>query len=269
MAKIACIQLCSGDDMAANIAHVQNWVAQASGMGAQLVALPENAFLMEDPKGERSRMMEAGHPALAACSQLAQQHGVWLLAGSVAIWDEARQKRFNRSYLYNPQGKVAAQYDKIHLFDVTLAGGESYRESDSMIAGDRLVLADTDFGRLGLTICYDVRFPQLHRALAKQGAQILAVPAAFTQTTGEAHWHVLLRARAIETGCYVIAPAQHGVHPGGRRTYGHSLIIDPWGKIIAEAQDGEGIITAEVDTALVERVRTQIPSLQHDREVLG
>lgn len=266
MVRVSCIQLNSGDEMAANVARIQAFVAQAAGEGAQLIALPENAFLMEDPKGARSRIAQEGHPAITACVEMAREHGVWLLAGSIAVWEEAFEKCFNRSFLFDPQGSVVATYDKIHLFDVTLSGGESYRESDHMAAGDRAVLARTPLGVLGMSICYDLRFAHLYRALAKQGAQILAIPAAFTQITGEAHWHVLLRARAIESGCFVIAPAQTGTHPGGRRTYGHSLMIDPWGKIIAEAGTEEGIISAELDLGMVERVRAQLPSLSHDRE---
>ncbi len=254
---ITCLQLNSGGDIAANIARVRALTAQAAASGAQLVALPENAFLMEDPAGPRSRMAQSGHPAIAACGELAREHGIWILAGSIAVWDEAAGKRRNRSFLFDDQGGIVAAYDKIHLFDVTLPDGEHYRESETMAAGDCTVLAATPFGRLGMTVCYDVRFP---------GAEILSVPAAFTHTTGEAHWHVLLRARAIETGCFILAPAQTGTHPGGRRTYGHSLIVDPWGKILAEAGVEEGLISATLDLTEVARVRGHLPSLGHDRE---
>jgi predicted amidohydrolase len=177
------------------------------------------------------------------------------------------QKDWNCSLLLDDKGEIAAQYDKIHLFDVTLKGGETYRESDRMEAGDTAVLATTPWGKLGMTICYDVRFPHLYRTLAKAGADFLSVPSAFTFTTGSAHWHSLLRARAIENGCYVIAPAQCGTHPGGRRTFGHSLIVDPWGAVIAEgSEDKPGVISAVIDTGKIAEAREMIPSLQHDRE---
>ncbi len=176
------------------------------------------------------------------------------------------EKTANRSFLIGPDGQIRARYSKIHLFDVDLAGGESYRESNTVAAGSAAMLAETPWGKLGLTICYDVRFPQLYRSLAKKGAFAFTVPSAFTVPTGEAHWHVLLRARAIENGAFVIAPAQGGVHANGRKTYGHSLILDPWGGILAEAGTEPGVIWAEIDPALSREVREKLPSLNHDRE---
>jgi len=265
--KVACLQINSGGDMGANVTMIDKMVRDAAGQGAQLVALPENAFLMEEP-GQKKRTLytQAEHPAIASAMQLAEESRCWLLLGSVAVKTDDSGKTVNRSLLINDKGQVAAQYDKIHLFDVELPNGEIYKESAKMLPGQRAVVADMPWAKLGMSICYDVRFPHLYRALAKAGAQILAVPSAFTAVTGEAHWHVLLRARAIENGCFVIAPAQTGTHPGNRRTFGHALIIDPWGTIIADAGSDEGIIVADLDTAQLDMTRAKIPSLTHDRE---
>jgi predicted amidohydrolase len=193
---------------------------------------------------------------------------IWLLVGSIRAREVGMDKPFNRSILISPEGEIAAHYDKLHLFDVTLGNGHSYRESSQAQAGGKPVLAATPLATLGLSICYDLRFPQLYRRLALGGAQLLTVPSAFTRPTGAAHWHVLLRARAIENACYVLAPAQCGTHPGGRETFGHSLIVDPWGEIIAEASaDVPGVITAEIDPEKLAQVRAQIPVLEHHREV--
>lgn len=251
--------------MAENIAKVERMVAQAAGQGAQLVATPENSFLMEMSGQKRELFTQENHPAIAASAVLAKKHGIWLLIGSVAVDGGRDGKSYNRSLLLNPQGELAAQYDKIHLFDVEVGDGQSYRESAKMLHGEALTVAQLPDAKLGMTVCYDVRFPQLYRTLAKAGAQIIAVPAAFTQVTGEAHWHVLLRARAIENGCFVIAPAQTGTHPGNRKTYGHSLVIDPWGKVIADGGVEEGIVMADIDLSEVQKVRSKIPSLEHDR----
>jgi predicted amidohydrolase len=263
--KTACIQLSSGSDMAANIARIEALVAEAAAQGAQLAALPENAFLMDEPGAQRQRYTQENHPGIRAAAALAQRHSLWLLVGSAAIYPPEGDKAYNRSLLFNPQGEITAHYDKIHLFDVEVGDGQSYRESAKILSGSKTVLAQLPEGILGMTICYDVRFPHLYRALAKAGADILAVPSAFTQVTGEAHWHVLLRARAIENGCFVIAPAQCGTHPGGRKTYGHSLIIDPWGRVLADGGTQEGIIACELDLAHVRNTRAKLPSLQHDR----
>jgi predicted amidohydrolase len=207
---------------------------------------------------------EADHPAIPFYAGLAKETGAWLLIGSLAVkLDDATLA--NRSYLLAPSGAIAARYDKIHMFDVDLAGGESYRESATYRPGRQAVLTDLPWARLGMTICYDMRFAYLYRALAKAGAQVITVPAAFTVPTGRAHWHVLLRARAIETGCFVVAAAQCGTHDNGRKTYGHSLIVSPWGEILAEAGEEPGVIVAEIDVAKVEEARRAVPSIEHDR----
>ncbi len=264
--KVACIQLNSGDDMRANIEAIAKAVKTASGQGAKLITLPENAFLMAAPGSPRTLYTEAEHPGIIAASHMAREAGAWLLIGSAAVKTDDSGKTLNRTLLFDDQGTIACRYDKIHLFDVTLANGETYAESARMLAGTEAILTQTPWASLGLTICYDVRFPQLYRALATAGAAIITVPAAFTSVTGEAHWHVLLRARAIETGCYIIAPAQTGTHPGGRKTYGHSLIIDPWGAVLADGGTEVGIITAELDLDMVAQIRARVPSLQHGRE---
>jgi predicted amidohydrolase len=207
---------------------------------------------------------EASHPALAGFREAAAKAGAWLLIGSIGVKVEG-ERLANRSYLIDNSGTVVAKYDKIHMFDVDLAGGESYRESATFRPGDRAVLAETPWGLLGMTICYDLRFPHLYRALAQAGAQFISIPAAFTRPTGSAHWHVLMRARAIETGCFVIAPAQCGEHAQGRKTYGHSLIVAPWGEVLADGGDDVGIVSAQIDTAKIGEVRRMVPSLQHDR----
>ncbi|MDP7345212.1 MAG: carbon-nitrogen hydrolase family protein, partial [Alphaproteobacteria bacterium] len=232
-----CVQLNSGPDMAANLASVGDLVRQAQAGGADLVMLPENSALMAESAADlrASAVPQAEHPAVAACAELARQTGVWLLAGTLGV-GSADGRVAPRSFLFDAEGEIAARYDKIHMFDVDLPEGEVHRESKTFEPGDRAVLAATPWGLVGLTVCYDLRFPQLYRALAKDGgADFLSVPSAFTRPTGEAHWHVLLRARAIETGCFVVAPAQCGRHPRKRQTYGHSLIVDPWGKVVAEA----------------------------------
>lgn len=266
----ACIQLNSQDDIAANCAHVETFVRQAAEKGAQLVMLPENAFFMIDAsKGGYAPILEAEHTGFALCRKLAAELKIWLLVGSLALKpDRVCEKNMcvNRSVLIDDKGEIVTRYDKIHLFDVVLPSGETYSESARFIPGDKAMTADLPWGTLGLSICYDVRFPHVYRLLAKEGATLLAVPAAFTHTTGKAHWHVLLRARAIENGAFVFAPAQCGTHPGSRRTYGHSLIISPWGEILAEADETTpGIIMAEIDTAKADEARRIIPSLQHDR----
>ncbi len=267
MLKVACIQLTSGADLLENIEKVENLLKQAAESGAKFIFTPENSFLMEAGTKNHEIYKQEEHPAVIASSDMAKKYGVWLLIGSVAVAG-SDNKNYNRSLLFNPAGEIAAQYDKIHLFDVEVGDGQTYRESAKMIAGDKAVIADMPFAKLGMTVCYDLRFPQLYRALAKAGANIITVPAAFTQVTGQAHWHVLLRARAIENACFIVAPAQTGTHAGGRKTYGHSLIINPWGEIIADAGTEEGIITAEIDLSEVAKIRANLPSLQHDRDFL-
>jgi predicted amidohydrolase len=265
MLKVACIQLTSSADLLENIAKVEGMVSRAVVQGAQLIITPENTFLIEESGKSRVFYTQEEHPAVKASAEMARKHKVWLLIGSVAIAAN-NEKCYNRSLFFNPQGEIVAQYDKIHLFDVDVGDGQVYRESTRFVAGDKAVIAETPWGKLGMTICYDLRFPQLYRALAKSGAGIITVPAAFTRVTGEAHWHILLRARAIETGCFIIAPAQTGTHAGDRKTYGHSLIIDPWGKVLADGGTDEGVIIADLDLTEVAKTRAKLPSLTHDRE---
>ncbi len=262
----ACVQLTSQREIAPNLAVVADRVAEARGGGAELILLPENVAMLEPvpAKLREKAAPEDSHAARQALRDLAARHGCWLLIGSLAV-AVGGGRIANRSYLIDRDGNVRARYDKIHLFDVELGPGESYRESDYIAPGNRAVVAATPWGGLGLSICYDLRFPYLYRALARAGANFLSVPAAFTRTTGEAHWHILLRARAIETGCYVVAPAQCGDHAEGRRTYGHSLIVDPWGTVLADAGEQPGIVYAEIDPSAVARARERIPALRHDR----
>jgi len=268
--RITLLQINSSADMAANITMVKSLVQKAAEQRADLIALPENTFLMQEPDKKRTFYSQENHPGVRAAAEMAKASGCWLLVGSVDIQDpEVRkqnpEKTANRSLLFNPEGTIAAHYDKIHLFDVQVGDGQTYRESALVTPGDRAVLATTPWGQIGLTICYDVRFPQLYRTLAKNGASMITVPAAFTQVTGEAHWHVLLRARAIENGCFIIAPAQCGTHPGGRKTFGHALVVDPWGKILTDAGSEEGMVTIDIDLDDVKKTRSRLPSLSHDR----
>jgi predicted amidohydrolase len=268
------IQFTSARDYEPNIATVSDLVRRAREGGADFVLTPENTGLTE-PVGKLRRAKarsEADHPVLEALRKVAQETGIWLLIGSLAVdvssepGIAATEHRLaNRSYLIDPSGAIIARYDKIHMFDVDLAGGESYRESNAFRPGERTVLAETPWGVLGMTVCYDLRFPHLYRALAQAGADFLAIPSAFTVPTGRAHWHVLLRARAIENGCFVFAPAQWGEHAEGRRTYGHSLIVDPWGEVLADGGEGVGILSARIDPAAITKARRMVPSLQHDR----
>ena len=264
--KAACVQLRAGQDMEANIADAVALIREAAGEGAAYILTPEQTSLMElGAKALFSQIRtEDNDIALPAFRALAAELGVWLHIGSLAI-RLSDEKAANRSFLIAPDGAIAARYDKIHMFDVDLAGGESYRESSTYQAGDEAVVADLPWGGLGFSICYDLRFPHLYRTLSHAGAHFLTVPAAFTRQTGEAHWHTLLRARAIENGTFVLAAAQGGTHENGRETYGHSLIINPWGKVLAEAYTNPGVIVAEIDVAEVEEARRRIPSLSHDR----
>lgn len=266
--KAACIQMTSGDDMSRNIATASRHIRDAAKAGAGFVALPENVALMT-PSREAlfaSACAPEEHPALRAFRELAAECNIWLLAGSIAVPSPLPDRLCNRSYLLNNKGEIATYYDKIHLFDVVL-GEESHQESARFAPGSTAVTAPTPFGMIGLTICYDVRFPHLYRHLSKAGATLLTVPSAFTYITGSAHWHVLLRARAIETGSYVLAPAQAGVHPGGRHTYGHTLIVNPWGEVLADAGEAqEGFVLVEIDPAQAADARKKLPALTHDRD---
>ncbi|MGH8653991.1 MAG: carbon-nitrogen hydrolase family protein [Gammaproteobacteria bacterium] len=268
--KVACVQNCADTDLGANIEEASHWVEQASAQGADLIALPEyfSFIAPDDATLLASAYNEPDHPALAHFMRLAKSLGAWVLLGSLAIKVSETQVN-NRSYLLDANGELVARYNKIHLFDVNLKSGETYRESAMVAPGDAAVLARTPWGMLGMSVCYDLRFAYLYRRLAQGGASFLAIPAAFTKTTGEAHWHVLQRARAIETGCYVFSPSQHGVRKSGRATYGHSLIIDPWGRVLADGGEQAGYILAEIDPAKVIEARRMIPALEHDRVVSG
>ena len=263
---VACVQTNAGAEIAPNLTAASALVRQARGEGADFILLPENVAMME--LGRKAILAkaepEATHPALSHFRDLARETGAWLLIGSLTI-DLGEAAVANRSFLVDADGEIVARYDKIHMFDVDLENGESYKESKIYRSGGQAVLANTPWGGVGLSICYDLRFPHLYRALAKAGANYLAVPAAFTRTTGKAHWHVLLRSRAIETGAYVFAPAQCGTHAGGRETFGHALIVDPWGKVLADGGEETGFVLAEIDPREVAAARQRIPSLQHDR----
>jgi predicted amidohydrolase len=264
--KAACVQLRSGDDVAGNIRDASALIRQAAASGAAFIATPENTTLMAPDGGAKLAQSfdEAHDPALPVFTALAKELGVTLLIGSLAI-KVSDTKTANRSFLIGPDGSITARYSKIHLFDVDLPSGESYRESNTVAGGETLTLAHTPWGRIGLSICYDLRFPHLYRAMAQAGAFAFTVPSAFTVPTGKAHWHVLLRARAIENGAFVIAPGQGGNHANGRATYGHSLIVDPWGTVLAEGGTEPGVILAEIDPARSAEARAKIPSLTHDR----
>jgi len=268
--KAACIQLRSSGDVAENIRVTSDLVRQAAASGARFIATPENTNIMaQDNRAKLAATFdEANDLSLPAFSALAKTLNVWLSIGSLHI-KVSDTKTANRSFLFAPDGTVRARYDKIHLFDVTVATGESYRESSQVEGGHQAVLADTDFGPLGMTVCYDLRFPQLYRRLAHKGAFAFTIPSSFTVPTGEAHWHVLMRARAIENGAFVIAAAQGGLHANGRKTYGHSLIVAPWGEVLAEAGTDPCVIVAEIDPALVAEAREKVPSLEHDRDFSG
>jgi predicted amidohydrolase len=268
---VACIQVSAGRDVEPNIASVSNLVRRARDAGAEFILTPENVLMLEpkrEPKFAKAED-EANPKGIAAFQDLARETGAWLLAGSLAVKVPGEERLANRSYLFDPKGRIVARYDKIHMFDVNLAKGESYKESSQFRPGGEAVLAETPWGKLGMTVCYDLRFPALYRNLAQAGARLISIPSAFTVPTGEAHWHTLLRARAIETGCFVLAPAQTGTHAEGRRTYGHSLIVDPWGRILADGGEDTGFVTAELDLAKIDEARAMVPSLGHDRRWTG
>lgn len=263
--RAACLQVNAGRDMAANIDTACAMVREARGRGADLVLMPENVSMMEWGRDNilGKARAEADHPALSAFRDVAREAGVWVHCGSLTV-KLANERVANRTYVLDPAGEIVGRYDKIHMFDVDLGGGEVYRESATFQPGGQAVVVETPWGGLGLSICYDLRFPHLYRTLAKAGARFLTVPSAFTRPTGQAHWEVLLRARAIETGCWVFAPAQTGEH-AGRQTWGHALIVTPWGEVVADAGDEPGIVYADVDTDAVGTARGKVPSLTHDR----
>jgi deaminated glutathione amidase len=264
--RVGLVQMRSGRTPAANIASAVALIGEAKSAGADYVQTPEMTNILEMKRDSlfAAIVAEEEDQGLATFRALARKLGLWVHIGSLAI-KVLPDKAVNRAFLIDPKGEIVARYDKIHMFDVDLANGESYRESRSYRAGELAVVGDLPWGRLGITICYDLRFPALHRALAEAGAIFLAIPSAFTKQTGEAHWHALMRARAIENGSFVFAAAQGGKHEDGRTTYGHSLIVDPWGRVIAEGGVDPGVVVAEIDPSEVATARARIPSLQHGR----
>ena len=263
---VACVQNTAGRDTLPTLEALGELVRRARDAGAALICAPEVCSYLEP----RRRLVlekaepEESHRGLAVFREWARETGAWLLAGSMVTRTE-EERLANRSYLLDPAGEVVARYDKIHMFDVDIGKGDRYRESRTYRPGREAAIAETPLATLGLTICYDMRFPALYRALAQAGAEVITVPSAFTVPTGRAHWHVLLRARAIETGCFIVAPAQTGEHAEGRRTFGHSLIVAPWGEVLADGGEAPGVVTARIDTALVAEARARVPSLSGDR----
>jgi predicted amidohydrolase len=265
--RIALYQSRTGIDPQANARALVSAVEEASAGGAAMLFTPEMSGLLDRDRERAAANLrsEADDPALAAVRAAAVRTGLWVHLGSLAVRDEAGGKLYNRAFLIDGEGEVRARYDKLHLFDVDLPAGESWRESASYAPGGRAVVADSPAGPLGLSICYDLRFPDLYRALTDSGAQVLAIPAAFTVPTGRAHWHILMRARAIEAGAFVAAAAQWGRHEDGRETFGHSLVVGPWGEVLLDMGEGEGVGFADIDLAEVEAVRSRLPALRHRR----
>ena len=267
--QVAVLQYCAGADQSVTLPLIRRLVTEAAKSGARFICLPECAnFLAADKKSLRMLAEEeAGSQSLACLTELAKTHHIFISAGSLMMRTDSEDKQANRSYLVGPDGSILARYDKIHMFDADVGDGKQYRESEHFKPGAKLVHCQTDIGHIGLSICYDIRFPRLYRQLAQAGAEMITSPAAFTQTTGQAHWHILQRARAIETGCFVLSSAQCGIHADGRRTYGHSLIVGPWGEILADAQDTEeGFVQAEIDLKEVRAARAALRHLQHQPE---
>jgi len=262
----ACVQSTATPDIQQDIRILTDFIREAAAKGARFIATPEYCAGLDTRDGKMFPVAfaEAEHPVLPAMQGLAKELKVWLLIGSIGV-RAPDGKIFNRSFMISPSGAIAARYDKIHLFDIDLGEGRVYRESATVEAGGTAVIAPCAEGMIGLSICYDIRFPHLYRAYAQAGAEMIAAPAAFTRVTGEAHWHLLQRARAIENGAYVISPGQCGTLAGGADCYGHSLIVDPWGRVLADGGTEPGVITAEIDLALVKETRRRIPSLIHDR----
>ena len=276
MTRLGLIQMCAGDDPAQNAQTAAAMVNEAADQGAEFVLTPEVTNCLSSSRTHQRAVLtsEDQDITLSTLRDTAAKRGVWVLIGSLGLTTDDADGRFaNRSFLITPTGDIAARYDKIHMFDVDIGDGESFRESDGYRPGDQAVVAQTDFAPVGMSICYDLRFPYLYRDLAQAGAQILTVPAAFHPVTGAAHWHVLLRARAIETGCFVVAPAQTGTHPTTRgkprQSYGHSLVVAPWGDVLADGGTDAGIVFADIDLKQVAEARKRVPSLTHDREFKG
>lgn len=265
MSKVAAIQMASAPQRDANLMEARRLIHLAKDQGAELVVLPENFPIMGIQESDKVEIREAygDGPIQTFLSEQAAKHGIWIVGGTVPIWCDDPNKIIAASILYNAQGEEVARYEKIHLFDVELGNEESYKESETITSGTDVVVADTPFGKLGLAICYDLRFPELFRQLIDKGAEIIAIPSAFTATTGKAHWEVLVRARAIENLCYIIAADQGGYHLSGRNTYGDSMIVDPWGNILNRLSQGAGVVLADIDIEQMHNTRRTFPCLQH------
>lgn len=273
MSKVAVIQMCSGDEPGANLKRAAALLGRAADQGAALAVLPENFALMSRD-AERMRAEHAERPGDGPwqefAAEQAQRLGMWIVAGTIPMHAEDPRRPASACCLFDGSGTLAARYDKMHLFDVSLPGRkESYRESATTTAGGEPVVAETPFGRLGLAVCYDLRFPELFRAMGERGAEMVALPAAFTRPTGEAHWYLLVRARAVENLCYMLASAQHGSHPGARESYGHSMLVEPWGQVVAECKEGDGVLCHDVALDKLERLRSGFPALDHRRLPAG
>ncbi len=274
--RVGLLQLNSGDDPIQNLETTLTLLRDAVADGAEFVLTPEVTNCVSTSRTHQREVLreEADDPSLKALADAARDHGIWLLIGSLALKIDDPHGRFaNRSFLISPEGRIAARYDKIHMFDVAVSEAETYRESSGYRPGDQAVLARMGDVSLGMTVCYDLRFPQLYRDLAQAGAQIISIPSAFSPITGAAHWEVLLRARAIETGCFVLAPAQTGEHAISRgkprRTYGHSLVVAPWGEVLADVGEDTGVTVVDLDLDQVTKARQRVPSLSHDRPYTG
>ena len=268
--KLAILQAQTGVDPEVNACDLVRAVEEAAAGGAAILFTPEMSGLLDQDRQRAGQHLrsEADDIVLGAVRAAAQRAGIWVHVGSLALAGEREDGRLvNRGFLIDPAGQIRARYDKIHLFDVDLPSGESWRESAAYAPGERAVVAETPLGPLGLSVCYDLRFPDLYRALTGAGATVLSIPAAFTVPTGEAHWHVLLRARAIEAGVFVVAAAQVGRHQDGRETFGHSLVVDPWGQVVLDLGEAPGLGFAEIDPDQVERVRARIPAIRHRRPI--
>lgn len=267
--RIACIQTNSSPNPEENIAIVSVLIREACAAGAEFITTPEVVGMLEPDRiaALSKAQSEEKHQVLSAFQELALELGIWLLIGSISI-KVSDTKLSNRSFLINPNGEVIARYSKIHMFDVKVGDGNQYLESKTYEPGSKAVIAETPWGLMGLTICYDIRFPNLFRDLAKAGAKVIFSPAAFTRVTGEAHWHVLQRARAIENGCYIVSPAQVGTHANNRKTFGHSLIVNPWGEVLADGGTETGFIVSELDLGAVDICRSKVPSLYNDQAYL-
>lgn len=262
--KLSCIQMNSTSDMEGNIKAAALFLEEAKAQGADMAALPENFSFMRQDGGKIPGFTEEDHPALKAMPELCKKLGIWLVMGTLAVKDGGKFR--NRCYLISAEGEIQARYDKIHLFDADIPGGERHGESALFWHGDKAVVAETPFGKIGLSVCYDLRFPELFLRMAQMGAEIIMAPSAFTGVTGKAHWETLVRARAIENGCFIAAPAECGRHGEKRVTHGHSMIVGPWGEVLAEAGEEPGVITAEVNLAEIAKARHSIPTLKHRRD---